>query len=50
MFSSLEESIKRSDSKESSRERIGRWAIIVGVGGILLFAGLYASLQYLQNS
>lgn len=50
MFNSLDESIKMADSRETSRERVQRWAIILGVGGTLLFAGLYVSLQYLQNS
>jgi hypothetical protein len=49
MFDSLDEKIKM-DERESPQERIRRWAIILVVGAILLFAGLFLGFHYLQSS
>ena len=50
MFDSLEDKIRMDESKESPEERIKRWAIILVVGAILLFAGLFLGFHYLQSS
>lgn len=50
MFDSLEDKIKMNESKEPKEERIKRWAIILVVGAILLFAGLFLGFHYLQSS
>jgi len=50
MFDSLDEKIKLDESKESPQDRIKRWTIILVVGAILLFAGLFLGFHYLQSS
>lgn len=50
MFDSLDDKIKMDESKEPAAERAKRWVIIVVVGAILLFAGLFLGFHYLQSS
>lgn len=50
MFDTLEDKIKMVESKETPEERMKRWAIIVLLGAVLLFGGLYVGLRYLQTS
>lgn len=50
MFESLDEKIKSVESKTTPRERLIRWVVIVVVGALLLFGGLFVGLNYLQTS
>jgi len=50
MFDSLDEKMKLDEQKETSRDRLIRWAIIVLVAAVLLGGGLYLGLHYLQTS
>jgi hypothetical protein len=47
MFESLSDRIKADENKEvNPTERIVRW-VVVGVGSILLFGGLYLGIRML---
>jgi Ni,Fe-hydrogenase I cytochrome b subunit len=50
MFDSLNDQIKADESKEGSKERMIRWAIIVVSVVVLLLGGLYIGLHYFQTS
>jgi len=49
MFESLDEKIKLDEEKETPKERLVRWSVIVLVAAILIFGGVYIGLHYFQT-
>jgi len=49
MFETLEEKIKLDEQKETSKEKLVRWGIIVLVAAVLIFGGVYIGLHYFQT-